>query len=250
VPTTVRSGAMTDRILVAEPDDSLRDAMCLRFNLEGYGCKPVADGEAALRCASSETFDLVVIGLAASLGHGSSTCRRLRESLSGPTPILLVANDANESEALLALEQYADDYMVRPVALREFVARSRALIRRAAMRVSPPLTTTALHSDELVIGPGLIIDRARRRVQANGRDVKLTEQEFQLLYRLAAHRGVVFGRDALLQHIWGSETFVTPRSVDALVKRVRRRLETVDASPHRLVTVRRVGYKFEDHASV
>src|SRR5262245_41153645 len=219
---------MTERILVAERDDSLRDAMCLRFNLEGYDCDPVADADAALRCASCHTFDLVVIDLAGSFGHGVSTCRKLREKLSRTTPILLVANEANESEALLALEQCADDYMVRPVGLREFVARSRALIRRAAMRASPR-QTAAVPRDELVIGPGLVIDRARRRVQANGCNVKLTEQEFQLLYRLAAHRGVVFGREALLQDIWGADTFVTPRSVDALVKRVRRRLESVDA---------------------
>jgi DNA-binding response OmpR family regulator len=238
---------VTERILVAEHDDSLRDAMCLRFSLEGYRCEPVADGHAALRFASNEVFDLIVMDIAIPLGSGLSTCRKMRESLCRRAPILLVANDANESEALLALEQCADDYMVRPLGLREFLARSRALIRRAGMRAAPPRATTAPPGDEPVFRQGLVIDRARRRVQANGQDVKLTEQEFQLLYRLAAHSGVVFGRDALLSHIWGAGTFVTSRSVDALVKRVRRRLETADSSPHCLVTVRGVGYKFEDY---
>jgi DNA-binding response OmpR family regulator len=115
------------------------------------------------------------------------------------------------------------------------------------MRASSPQATTASPGNELVFRQGLVIDRARRRVQANGQDVKMTEQEFQLLYRLAAQTGVVFGRDTLLSDIWGADTFVTARSVDALVKRVRRRLEGADSSPHCLVTVRGVGYKFEDH---
>jgi DNA-binding response OmpR family regulator len=238
---------VTERILIAEHDDRLREAMCVRFGLEGYHCEPVADGQAAVRFASAHLFDLVVMDIAIPLSDGLNTCWKLRASLCRRVPILLIANDANEDEALLALEQCADDYMVRPLRLREFLARGRALIRRSGMHASPLLATTAPSSEQAVFRQGLVIDLARRRVEANGHDVKLTEHEFQLLYRLAAQAGVVFGRDALLSHIWGSGTFVTSRSVDALVKRVRRRLETAAGSPRCLVTVRGVGYKFEEH---
>jgi DNA-binding response OmpR family regulator len=220
--------------------------MCLRFSLEGYRCEAVADGEAAVRFASDQVFDLIVVDIATPLSDGLNTCWKLRDSLCRSVPILLVATDANESEALLALEQCADDYMVRPLRLREFLARGRALIRRSGMRASPLLATTAPPGEQPVFRHGLVIDAARRRVQANGHDIKLTEQEFQLLYRLATQTGVVFGRASLLSHIWGSGTFVTSRSVDALVKRVRRRLETAALSPQCLVTVRGVGYKFEE----
>jgi DNA-binding response OmpR family regulator len=93
---------------------------------------------------------------------------------------------------------------------------------------------------------GVEIDPARRRVRIEGRDVDLTDQEFRLLYLLASHAGIVFSREALLSKIWRGDTFVTVRSVDTLVKRLRRRIESEPARPHFLLTVWGVGYKFAD----
>src|SRR5204862_1310975 len=126
--------------------------------------------------------------------------------------------------------------------VRELVARSRALLRRprraAPVRDEDGRMPIRVHEVE--------IDPARRRVRVGGRDVELTDQEFRLLHLLASHAGIVFSREALLAKIWRGDTFVTVRSVDTLVKRLRRRVEPDQANPRFLITVWGVGYKFAD----
>src|SRR5262249_42298046 len=130
-----------------------------------------------------------------------------------------------------------------PFGVRELVARARALLRR-------PRQASAAATDEqgepMVSIHGVEIDPARRRVRVEGRDVELTDQEFRLLHLLATHAGIVFSREALLAKIWRGDTYVTVRSVDTLVKRLRRRIEPDPANPRFLLTVWGVGYKFAD----
>jgi DNA-binding response OmpR family regulator len=110
----------------------------------------------------------------------------------------------------------------------------------------PAAAANGLDAEAPVRIHGVDIDPARRRVRVDGRDVELTDQEFRLLYLLASHPGIVFSREALLQKIWRGDTFVTVRSVDTLVKRLRRRIESYPAEPRLLLTVWGVGYKFAD----
>jgi DNA-binding response OmpR family regulator len=230
-----------ERLLVFEPDGHLRDPICLHITLEGFTCETVNDARAALERMDRGRFDAVIVHCGES-AESLWFFEALRvRAARRPAPILLLASHAREADALSALETCVDDYLRTPFGMRELVARVRALLRRTHRHDRDAAWTPS----PSIVRSGIVIDPARRRVQVNDRPLKLTEQEFQLLYVLAGHAGVVFNRQALLARIWGDKTFVTTRSVDALVKRVRRKLrQTVD--PVCLVTVRGVGYKFEE----
>ncbi|HWK12342.1 MAG TPA: response regulator transcription factor, partial [Vicinamibacterales bacterium] len=132
----------------------------------------------------------------------------------------------------------ADDYLTKPFGVREFIARVRALLRRRPSRTSDRAAAIA--------AAGLTVDPARRHARLDGREIELTAHEFDLLYLLASNRGIVFSRDSLMQKVWGDETHITERSVDTLVKRVRKKIENDPAEPHFVLTVWGTGYKFAD----
>jgi DNA-binding response OmpR family regulator len=164
-------------------------------------------------------------------------------------PILMLTARREEADKVVGLESGADDYLTKPFGVRELVARARALLRRPRLPLavgSAPDGSPAGTAAPTVRVHGFEIDPARRRVRIDGREVELTDQEFRLLHLLAAHAGIVFSREALLSKIWRGDTFVTVRSVDTLVKRLRRRIEPHPANPRYLVTVWGVGYKFAD----
>jgi DNA-binding response OmpR family regulator len=146
---------------------------------------------------------------------------------------------------VLGLESGADDYLAKPFGIRELVARARALLRRPR-RSQLQAEAASVSGEKPVEIHGLHIDPARRKVRANGEDVDLTAQEFRLLLVLATHPGIVFSREALLTRVWPDHTFVTERSVDSLVKRLRRRIEKDPANPEIILTVWGSGYKCAD----
>jgi two-component system OmpR family response regulator/two-component system alkaline phosphatase synthesis response regulator PhoP len=231
-------------VLVVEDEPNIRELVCLHLGLEGYNCDPVGDGREALRRAEDERFDLVVLDVMIPGLDGLAVCRAVRNGrVNHDVPILMLTAKREESDKVVGLESGADDYLTKPFGVRELVARARALLRRPRQPLgaseddgTPP--AVRVH--------GLEIDPARRRVRLDGKDVDLTDQEFRLLHLLAAHAGIVFSREALLAKIWRGDTFVTVRSVDTLVKRLRRRIEPDPANPRYLLTVWGVGYKFAD----
>jgi len=235
------------RVLVVEDEPHIRELVCLHLGLEGYTCEGVGDGPAALKRAEAERFDLMVLDVMIPGIDGLSLCRAVRNGRTNhDVPILMLTARREESDKVLGLESGADDYLTKPFGVRELVARARALLRRPRLAAA---SVAAANGDEL--GPpitvhGVDIDPPRRRVRVDGRDVDLTDQEFRLLYLLATHAGIVFSREALLAKIWRGDTFVTVRSVDTLVKRLRRRVEPDPANPRFLLTVWGVGYKFAD----
>jgi DNA-binding response OmpR family regulator len=242
-PKREKTVTTSPRVLVVEDERNIRELVCLHLGLEGYACEGLANGHEALARAEREHFDLLVLDLMIPGLDGVSLCRAVRRG--GPNqdvPILMLTARRDESDKVLGLESGADDYLTKPFGVRELVARARALLRRPRQ--------TSVASDEPVEPPvtihGIDIDPARRRVRVEGREVDLTDQEFRLLHLLATHAGIVFSREALLSKIWRGDTYVTVRSVDTLVKRLRRRIEADPANPKFLLTVWGVGYKFAD----
>ena len=231
------------RILVVEDEPNIRELVCLHLGLEGYACDSVGDGREALKRTEGERYDLLVLDVMIPGIDGLSICRAVRNGRSNQdVPILMLTARREESDKVLGLESGADDYLTKPFGVRELVARARALLRRPRGAQMDP----AAAADQVVRIHGVEIDPARRRVRVDGRDVELTDQEFRLLHLLATHAGIVFSREALLAKIWRGDTFVTVRSVDTLIKRLRRRVEPDAARPRYLVTVWGVGYKFAD----
>lgn len=230
-------------VLVVEDDAHIRDLIALHLGLEGLECTLVGDGHDALRRLDATRVDLVVLDLMLPGVDGLTICKAMRRSGANlGTPVLMLTARGEESDKVLGLETGADDYLAKPFGLREFVARVRALLRRP----HGTATLTGPDAGRAVTLHGVEIDPARRRVRARGQDVELTAQEFRLLHLLATHPGIVFSREALLAKVWPDQTFVTPRSVDTLVKRLRKRVEADTDAPTLILTVWGAGYKFAD----
>lgn len=243
------------RVLVVEDEPHIRELVCLHLGLEGYHCDGVGDGKVALQRAETGRFDLLVLDVMLPGLDGLALCRAVRNGrLNHDVPILMLTARREESDKVIGLESGADDYLTKPFGVRELVARARALLRRPRQPEGQPAASMsnaarvpeAEQASPAVRVHDVDIDPARRRVRVAGRDVDLTDQEFRLLYLLATHVGIVFSREALLARIWRGDTFVTVRSVDTLVKRLRRRIERDPANPRLLLTVWGVGYKFAD----
>jgi len=179
---------------------------------------------------------LVIVG---SGPAGVAAARAFRER-DESTPVLMITARDTESDKVLGLESGADDYLTKPFGIREFVARVRALLRRRRAAAN-----ASAHQGPVTVA-GLLVDPARRLARLNDRDIELTAHEFDLLYVLASNRGIVFSRDALVQRVWGGDTHITERSVDTLIKRLRKKIEADPAEPRYIATVWGTGYKSTD----
>jgi DNA-binding response OmpR family regulator len=224
----------------------IRDLIVLHLGLEGIETEAVSDGLEGLGRSAVQPFDLVVLDLMLPGMDGLSICRSIRrEGPNQDVPILMLTARREESDKVLGLESGADDYLAKPFGIRELVARVRALLRRPR-RSQLQAEAAAAPGDRPVEMHGLHIDPAKRRVRVRGQEVDLTAQEFRLLFVLATHPGIVFSREALLTRVWPDHTYVTERSVDSLVKRLRRRVEQDPANPAIILTVWGSGYKCAD----
>jgi DNA-binding response OmpR family regulator len=231
----------TRLVLVVEDEPHIRDLVALHLGLEGWTADVVGDGLEALERLRQNGYDLVILDIMLPGLDGLTLLKALRrESRNTDVPVLLLTARREESDKVLGLESGADDYLAKPFGVRELMARARALMRR------PRATADPAASGKPAVVRDLEVDPARRRATVGGREVELTSHEFDLLYLLASHPGVVFSREALLARIWKGDTFVTDRSVDALVKRVRKKIEPDQSAPNYVLTVWGTGYKCVD----
>ncbi len=231
------------RILVIEDDPDIVEL--LRYNLEkeDFQVYAATDGKTGLELVRRGSADLLILDLMLPQLSGIEVCKEIRRSQEQELlPIIMLTARGEETDRVLGLELGADDYVTKPFSIREMVARVKALLRRSER-------DTKNESEEaLLIGP-LSIDPSSYRVQRNGEGIQLTALEFRLLYFLAARPNRVFTRDQLLDAVWGTERFVTPRSVDVYIRRLREKIEADPVHPHYLKTMRGAGYLFETVAS-
>jgi DNA-binding response OmpR family regulator len=230
------------RVLVVEDEKNIRDLVCLHLGVEGYECVPVADGKEAMLLAGEKSFDLIVLDLMLPGIDGVTITRAIRRH--GPNrdaPILMLTARREEADKVMGLDSGADDYLTKPFGVRELMARAAALMRRARA----PLATGDGEARPISIH-GVDLDPSRRGVRVRGSSVEVTRQEFNLLYVLASSPGIVFTRERLLSRVWQEQAFVTGRSVDTLVKRLRKKIEVDPADPKLILTVWGDGYKFAE----
>jgi DNA-binding response OmpR family regulator len=243
------------RVLVVEDEPHIRDLVALHLGLDGWTVSTSGHGDEALRLMQAEPFDLIVLDLMLPGLDGLTILKALRrDKLHGDVPVLLLTARREEVDKVLGLESGADDYLTKPFGIRELVARANALTRRPRASVAAeeagPTAPASLTDDGPSGSPvqlrNVTIDPARRRVTVAARAVELTSLEFDLLHLLASSPGIVFSRRALLSRVWKDDTFVTERSVDTLVKRLRRKIEVDPADPRLILTVWGTGYKAAD----
>lgn len=212
------------RVLVVEDEDAIAEPLVEGLRREGMKVERAATGQEALAAVEP---DLVLLDLRLPDVDGFEVCRRLRER--SRVPIIVVSARGEEVDRVVGLELGADDYLVKPYGLRELVARIRAVMRR----LDAPVAEGSLRVGELEI------DTRARRATLAGRDLRLTQREFDLIALLASEPGTVFDRDRIFESVWGARWFGSPKTIDVHVAALRRKL----GDPGWIENVRGVGFR-------
>ena len=226
-------------ILLVDDEDSVQKLLTYPLERDGFRVVHALDGEEALARFAEEEIDLVVLDVMLPKLDGLEVCKRLRAGSSVPI-IMLTARD-DELDKVLGLELGADDYITKPFSIREFRSRVKALLRRAAA------PRPGDRDDDEVIERGVLrIDVPRRTVEVRGQEVQLTFVEFELLRVLASAPGRVFSRRQLLEKLRGGADYREPRTIDVHVRHLREKIEADPHEPELILTVRGVGYRFQE----
>ena len=228
------------RVLLIEDDRDIVELVRYNLEREGFHVAAANDGATGLVQVRKTPPDMLLLDLMLPKISGLEICRDIRRDQAlNRLPILMLTARGEEADRVVGLEMGADDYVTKPFSPRELVARVKALLRRA----EPPGETP-----RVVETRGLMIDPSSYRVTHDSKPVTLSTLEFRLLYYLATRPNRVFTRDQMLDAVWGTERFVTPRSVDVYIRRLREKVESDADHPAFLKTVRGAGYMFESAA--
>ncbi|MGD9116036.1 MAG: response regulator transcription factor [Dehalococcoidia bacterium] len=227
------------RILIV--DDELSILKYLRSNLEAEGYEVIAamDGVQALKRVETEMPDLVVLDIMMPSMDGHEVCRRLREW--SQIPVIMLSALANESDKVKCLDLGADDYITKPFGKDEFIARVRAVMRRAREASAAPSIPSIASGD-------LEINFSKRKVTVGGKEVELTSTEYALLQELALNAGKVLTYTHLLQKVWGPDYAEEREYLHVFISRLRAKLEADPKHPRHITTVSGVGYRFKEAA--
>jgi DNA-binding response OmpR family regulator len=218
-------------ILVVEDEQAIASFVGAYLRKDGFSVRMTASGREALMLVATESPALVILDLMLPDLDGLEVCRRIRETSTMPV-LMLTARD-DDLDKIAGLEVGADDYLTKPFNPRELVARVRAILRRSGDRAKAGADGGILEHGDLVL------DAGRRECRVGDEEIRLAPKEFDLLWELLDHRGLVLTRDQLLERVWGYTFAGDTRTVDVHVRQLRRKLG--DASP--IVTVWGIGYK-------
>lgn len=227
------------KILLVEDEEKLVANLAEKLRAEGYDVFTALDGDAGWEMARGDSYDLIVLDIMLPGLDGLSLCRMIRnDSASADVPIIMLTARGTEVDKIVGLESGADDYIVKPFGLGEFLARVRVQMRR-------PSPDRGLNQDELTSGD-LRLDLTGRRIFRDGEEVKLSNKEFDLLTLFMRNENAVLSRDFILTNVWGHDYFpMDKRTVDVHIRWLREKIEDIPSSPKRISTVRGVGYRFE-----
>ncbi len=227
---------MSHRIVIIEDAQDIIDLVLYNFRKEGFEIEGFVRGREGLAEVERRPPDLLLLDLMLPDADGLELCRHLRrDPRLKDLPIIILTARGEEIDRVLGLELGADDYVVKPFSPRELVARAKAVLRRREPRVN---------RHEVIEVSGLRMDMRTQDVMVRGEPVALSALEFRLLHFLASSPRQVFSRDRLLDEVWGADRFVTPRTVDVHVRRLREKIEEDPSHPLHLQTVRGSGYRF------
>ncbi|MFO7944593.1 MAG: response regulator transcription factor [Anaerolineales bacterium] len=234
---------MDPRILVVEDDSTLQETLKYNLEREGYQVNVVGDGIKALESARDIKPDLIIMDIMLPGMDGIEITRILRHESSVPV-IMLTAKD-EEIDRVLGLEIGADDYLTKPFSMRELVARVKAQLRRQRL-VKHELNQEKESEENILQFGNLAVDLNRLEVSLDNQIVSLKPKEFDLLCYLVQHKGHVLSRDRILEKVWGWDYHGESRTVDVHIRWLRKKIEEDPSNPKRILTVRGVGYRFEE----
>lgn len=227
---------MSQTILLLEDDADIAKLVRYHLEISGYTVQAFTHASEVLPAAERKAPSLFLLDIMVPGGDGLEVCRRLRQNATlSSVPLIFLTALATESDRVHGLELGADDYITKPFSTRELIARVKAVLRRFERQEL---------SETLQVGE-IEIDGSAMQLRVRGELVITTATEFRLLDYLARHPGRVFSRDQLLDAVWGDARFVTPRSVDVYVRRIREKIEDDAEEPRYLKTMRGAGYRFE-----
>jgi two-component system response regulator RegX3 len=233
---------VTDLLLV-EDDETQREALSFLLGREGYEVRTAADGAAALAEFNAREPELILLDLMIPSVPGTDVCRRIR--LTSNVPIIMLTAKNDEADIVLGLELGADDYVTKPYSTLELLARCRRALRRYRTAGAQGAGSPSDPASVIEVN-GVRLDSERHRVWVDGEEVNLPLREFSLLEELMTHAGRVLTRSQLLERVWGADFYGDTKTLDVHVRRVRSRIEADPTSPVRLVTLRGLGYRFEE----
>jgi two-component system response regulator ResD len=230
-----RSAASHGSILIVDDEPTIAEVVARYLERAGYETRTAGDGPSAVAAALARRPDLIVLDIMLPGFDGLEVMRRTHESLDGSVPVILLTAKGEESDRVVGLRRGADDYMVKPFSPAELVARVDAVLRRS--RAGEDVA-------ELLRFGELEIDPAARAVRVGGREVELTQREFDLLHFLARHPGQVFSRDQLMDRVWQFSFYTDTTTVTVHIRRLRSKIEPQPSKPEWFETVWGVGYRF------